>query len=174
MSDTAVVNPASQVSDVNEVDTGKSYSGSGNKKILNPFTGKEETREGSFSLPLYESKEELESALSPEDIVFWTNAGRKYQARLQMYAALDATLDNEALNEDYQAFMGAYGNMVNDQTPEERKEVIRQFILSEPKFDALKGALAELKQRGGFPPVNIDFGQVELKKPSGVRGKRAK
>jgi hypothetical protein len=174
MSDTATVNPAIE-QETEETSQGV-YKGKGNKKVLNPFTGKEEMREGSFSLPLATDEDHAKQLVkqSGEDVVFWFNQGRKAQARIQMYSLFEDIFGDEKLNEDYASFILAYEQVVTEKTSDERKAKVREFLLGEEKFEQLKAKLAELETAGGLKPVFIDYATEELKKPSGVRGKRAK
>lgn len=171
---TDVMNPVGIEQDNEASETsGGTYKGKGNKKVLNPFSGKEEVRNGEFSLPLIRDEEHAKELVpNAEDRVFWMNAGRKAQARIQMYSLFDNLFDNDKLNDDYESFVLAYNQVVTDKTPEDRKQKVRDFILGEEKFVELKAKLDEIQ--GNFPPVFIDYAVEELKKPSGIRGKKAK
>lgn len=172
---TDVVNPIEVQDNEAEAQTSGVYKGKGNKKVMNPLTGKEEVRNGEFSLPLIRDEAHAKEILpNEEDRVFWMNQGRKAQARIQMYSLFEDIFGDEALNEAYESFILAYSQVVTDKTSEERKQKVRDFLLSEEKFEGLKGALEDLTKAGGLKPVSIDYAVEELKKPSGVRGKKAK
>ena len=172
--DPNVVGVADDASEAESQATGV-YKGKGNKKVFNPLTGKDEVRNGEFSLPLIKDEEHAKELVpSAEDRVFWMNAGRKMQARIQMYSMFDDIFGDEALNDAYTSFSLAYSQVVTDKTSEERKQKVRDFILSEEKFEDLKVALESLEKAGGLKPVYVDYATETLNKPSGVRGKKAK
>jgi len=105
-----------------------------------------------------------------EDLLFWFNYGRKVAARAQVNAALGFDLGDEKLNDLFKSFQNAMSNMVTDKTTPEKREKIKNFILDEDKFEPLRSHLADWKPEG----VTVDFSSVEIKKPSGQKGRPKK
>lgn len=157
-----------------ETETANIAKGSGNKKLMDPF-GKETLRKGTFSLPLaVDSSDAYQMCGGNEsDVVFWFNFGRKLAARNQMNAALELDLGSKQLNDDYKSFENAMSEIgVTKDTPAEEREQIQKFILKQPKFAGILAKWDDIKTNG-FGAVHLDFSQVELKKPSGKRGRPA-
>ena len=157
-----------------ESETANNYSGKGNKKVTDPF-GKQVVRQGTFSLPLAQNFDEAMqlSKGSEDDLIFWYNHGRKLQARMQLNASLDLDLGSKQLNDDYKSFENAMEQIgVTKDTPEEERKQVREFILKQPKFAGIRAKWDEIENKG-FGPVHLDFSDVELKKPSGKRGRPA-
>jgi len=166
-----IQNPAE---DSEGIETANNYSGKGNKKVTDPF-GKQVVRQGTFSLPLATDSSDAYQLCggSEEDVVFWFNHGRKLQARMQLNASLDLDLGSKQLNDDYKSFENAMEQIgVTKDTPKEEREQVQAFILKQPKFEGIRAKWAEIQQNG-FGPVHLDFSEVELKKPSGKRGRPA-
>lgn len=158
------------------------------RKVKNPFDGTMIVREGSYELPAAYG-DDIATALAlvgnkESEVIFWFNQGRKNQARLQVQQALDFDLGSDDLNELYDSFNDAMDSLLTKDATKEKRERIQNFILSEDKFQILKIALDDLKEKGigginmvfGSPDAEgkINEGEVELKKPSGIRGRRKK
>jgi hypothetical protein len=141
-------------------------------KTLNLFTGQKEELKGKYSLPLATDLQSLNSLVqgNESDILFWINFGRKVAARSQDNARLEFDLGSDELNDKYSAFDSALKSMVDDKTTPERRQRVIDFILGEPKFAELKDALANRE----IGEIFVDFAEVELKKPSGKRGRQKK
>lgn len=157
------------------------------KKVKNPFTGKTITREGVYELPAAHG--DITSAFAlvgnrEDEVLFWFNQGRKNQARLQVNQALDFDLGSDELNELFDSFTDAMDALLPKDADEKKRKRVKDFILSEEKFEPLVSALESL-EKSGLESVNILFGspdadgkvsdgETELKKPTGVRGRRKK
>lgn len=157
------------------------------KKVKNPFTGKTITREGIFELPAAHGDIASAYALCgnrEDEVIFWFNQGRLNQARLQMNQALDFDLGSDTLNELFDSFQDAMDALLPKEADEKKRKRVKDFILSEEKFQPLVSALETLEKSGlesiavtfGSPDANgkINEGETELKKPTGVRGRRKK
>ena len=158
------------MSDVQVVDPTKAI-GKVTKKVED-LNGKMIEVEGSYILPLATTLNEASAMVkdNESDLLFWFNHGRKIQARAQVAATLGMEFETEELEDRDKQFKNALKNMVEEDTPEADKAEARKFLLSLPKFKDL----AETYKTFSPDPKNIDFGQVELKRPSGVRGRRKK
>lgn len=158
------------------------------RKVKNPFDGTMIVREGSYELPAAHG-DDIATALAlvgnkESEVIFWFNQGRKNQARLQVQQALDFDLGSDDLNELYDSFNDAMDSLLTKDATKEKRERIQNFILSEDKFQILKIALDDLKEKGiggismvfGSPDADgkVSEGEIELKKPTGVRGRRKK
>ena len=146
------------------------------KNVDNPFTGKKVEMTGTYQLPIAQNLNEINSMTKgdEQEITFWFNYGRKVAAKNQALAALDFGLETEDLNDLHSQFKNALRNMVDETTPDDRRKVVIDFILGVPKYQKLKTALDEL-QKTGMEPIALDFGgKDELRKPTGVRGRRKK
>ena len=166
-----IQNPAE---DSEGIETANNYSGGGNKKVTDPF-GKEIKRKGTFSLPLAQNFDEAMqlSKGSEDDLIFWYNHGRKLQARIQLNSSLDVDLGSKQLNDDYKSFENAMEQIgVTKDTPKEERDEIQAWVLKQKKFEGIRAKWSEIQQNG-FGPVHLDFSEVELKKPSGKRGRPA-
>ena len=159
-----------KMSEANVVDPGKAV-GKVTKKVED-LNGKMIEVEGTYTLPLATNMNEALSMVknSEDDFVFWFNHGRKVQARAQVAATLGMEFETEELEDRDKQFKNALKNMVEEDTPDADKAEARKFLLSLPKFKDL----AETYKTFSPDPKNIDFGSVELKRPSGVRGRRKK
>ena len=158
------------------------------RKVKNPFDGTMIVREGTYELPAAHG-DDLATALTlvgnkESEVIFWFNQGRKNQARLQVQQALDFDLGSDDLNELFDSFNDAMDSLLTKDASKEKRERIQNFILSEDKFQILKIALDDLKEKGigginmvfGSPDSEnkIPEGETELKKPTGIRGRRKK
>ena len=164
-----------KMSDTATITTAGIYGGKVKKNVKDPFGTDPIERVGKFSLPLATNlPEALEMVKnSADDVVFWFNHGRKLQARMQLNASLDLDLGSKQLNDDYKSFENAMEQIgVTKDTPKEEREQVQAFILKQPKFEGIRAKWAEIQQNG-FGPVHLDFSEVELKKPSGKRGRPA-
>lgn len=102
-----------------------------------------------------------------DDLTFWANQGRKNAARQQTNLAIDFDLGSEDLNDLLNAYNNAMKNLNDDKTTEEEYEANKKFVLSGKKFAPLKEVLANIK----MDDLVMDFSEIELRKPTGVRGK---
>lgn len=160
----------------NEVENDEQESGilvkSLKKSIEDPFSGKKIVAEGEYSLPLASSLEDAEKLVAGnvEDLLFWFNFGRKTAARAQVAAMLSGfDSGDEKINDLYKSFTSAMNSILGEKATPEKRELTKQFILSQDQFSPLKSALENWKPGS----VSVDFSQVELKKPSGKKGRPA-
>lgn len=171
-------------------------SGTVKRKVENPFTGEDITREGKFSM---DAAQDMDSALAicgqkESEVIFWFNLGRKLQAKSQMFNSLGFDLGSDDLNDLFGAFKRAMAGMLpvlpKDATKEmkeklnEKRARIQKFILEEEKFEPIREKLTEL-ETAGLESITIKFGnpdaegkvpdgEMALNKPSGKRGRKAK
>lgn len=156
-------------------------------KVKNPFTGKTIVREGMYELPIAHGDIATAYAICgnrEDEVIFWFNHGRKTQARLQANQALDFDLGSDELNELFDSFTEAMESILPKDADEAKRKRVKDFILSEDKFQPLVSALETLEKSGletvtlvfGSPDADgkIKDGETELKKPTGVRGRRKK
>lgn len=163
-------------------------------KVENPLDGKEIELTAEYEGPLatdYNSALNIVGGID-SDVWFWFNLARKIQMRYQAAQALEMDLDGERedgktpLNDLYSSFSAARRNLkVDKNTPEARVKKINDFILSQEEFMPLAEKLAQFKPENkkivfGLPrrdeKGNILEGEteVELRKPTGIRGRQRK
>lgn len=147
------------------------YRGRTKTDVVDPFSkdSKEKIeREGYYEIPIATNLDQANSIVkgNEQELLFWFNYGRKVQARAQMTQSLKVDL-----GDDHKSFENALKNMVDENTPPERVERVKQFILGEPKFAALREKMEQARKEG-FGTIFLDFSKEELKKPTGVRGRQ--
>jgi hypothetical protein len=146
------------------------------RTVTNPFTGKDITRQSVYNLP---KATDIQSANAicghrEDELIFWFNYGRSQAARNQVFASLEFDFGDENLNKLYKSFESAVNQMAEKDDSDERREELRQMVLNVKKFTVLREKMAEISKDGlAETVVNFDS-EVELKKPSGIRGRQKK
>jgi len=175
------MNPNVQ-STIPEVKDPSRITGAVSKKVDNPFTGDEIVRKGIYDLQAALKIEDAYALVggNESEVLFWFNHGRRTQAKQQMLGLLDFDLGDEKLNDLFKSFRSAMNNIVTKDTSAERREAIQKFILSEDKFEPIREKLDAMKAQGiedvkvTFSTVNPDENEVELRKPTGKKGRQKK